>query len=45
MIKYCRILAAIMMVSTLVGCNAMKGAGQDMENTGRNIKETVEKND
>ncbi len=30
---------------SLIGCNTMKGAGQDVENTGKNIKQTVEKND
>jgi predicted small secreted protein len=38
---------AILFLTTLLlgGCNATKGAGQDIENTGRNIKHTVDKND
>jgi entericidin B len=35
----------VVLTATLVGCNTMKGAGQDVENTGKNIKETVEHND
>jgi predicted small secreted protein len=27
------------------GCNTAKGVGQDVENTGENIKQTVDKND
>lgn len=29
---------------TLIGCETVEGVGQDMENTGENIKETVDKN-
>ena len=28
----------------LTGCNASKGLGKDIENTGENIQDTVEKN-
>jgi predicted small secreted protein len=28
----------------LVGCETTKGAGKDLENTGRNIQDTVDKN-
>ena len=39
------ILAGLMLVSTVLACNMLRGAGQDIENTGGNIKETVNKND
>lgn len=29
----------------LLGCETMRGAGKDIENTGENVQETVEKND
>ena len=38
------VLVGAFMLS-VAGCNTMKGAGQDVENTGRNIKETVQHND
>ncbi len=38
-------LVAVAFIASIVGCNTMKGAGQDMEQTGKNIKETVEHND
>ena len=34
-----------MIVFSLAGCEAARGAGKDIENTGKNIQETVEKND
>lgn len=34
----------VFFVATLVGCNATKGAGKDLEKTGENIQETVDKN-
>ena len=30
---------------TAAGCNTFKGAGQDVENAGKNIKKAVERND
>ena len=38
-------LWAIAVIVSLAGCNTMRGAGQDVENTGKNIKQTVDKND
>lgn len=37
------VIAGLLAVS-LVGCNTAKGAGKDLENTGINIQETVDKN-
>lgn len=28
----------------LISCEASKGAGKDLENTGKNIQETIDKN-
>lgn len=36
--------ALCLCVITLIGCETVHGVGQDMENTGENIKETVDKN-
>jgi predicted small secreted protein len=38
------VLAVLLLIS-FSGCNTMKGAGQDVENTGHNMKRTVDKND
>jgi len=39
------LLVCITMLSGVLlwGCEASKGAGKDLENTGKNIQETVEK--
>jgi predicted small secreted protein len=39
------LLASLFFVTTLIGCETTRGAGQDIENTGANIQEGVEKND
>jgi predicted small secreted protein len=31
-------------VTSLVGCETTKGAGQDIENTGKNIQQGVDRN-
>ncbi len=38
-------LLALAVIIVVSGCNTMKGAGQDIENTGKNIQQTVGKND
>jgi predicted small secreted protein len=38
------VLTALFLTS-IIGCNMIKGAGKDVENTGRNVQETVDKND
>lgn len=41
-----KILSSIVLLAIVAGgCNTTKGMGRDMEQTGQNIKETVEKND
>jgi predicted small secreted protein len=39
------ILTAIVFASSILGCNMLRGAGQDIENAGGSIKKTVDKND
>ena len=36
--------AVAVLTCFLVGCEASKGIGKDIENTGKNIQETVDKN-
>jgi predicted small secreted protein len=43
--QLCLIILAGTFLVAASGCNTMHGAGQDVENTGKNIQETVEKND
>ena len=41
-----KIILSMLIVSfCAVGCNTAHGVGQDVENTGHNIKKTVDKND
>ena len=37
--------ALIIAVFALTGCETSRGIGKDVENTGRNIQKTVDKND
>ena len=40
-----RMILSIVFLSLLAGgCNTARGVGQDVENTGKNIKTTVDKN-
>jgi predicted small secreted protein len=39
------ILSIVLLSFVVVGCNTAHGVGQDVENTGHNIKHTVDKND
>jgi len=39
------LLLLLVSVVAFVGCETARGAGKDLENTGKNIKETIEKND
>lgn len=34
----------VLSLLSLMGCNASKGLGKDIENTGQNIQDTVDKN-
>lgn len=43
--KFFIVVAGLLLVSTVLACNMLRGAGQDVENTGENIKDTVDKND
>jgi predicted small secreted protein len=35
----------VLFSTTIFGCNMMKGAGEDIENTGENLQHMVDKND
>ena len=41
-----RILLSLLVLSfvTMIGCEASKGVGKDLENTGKNIQDAVDKN-
>ncbi len=38
------LLIGSVFIALLAGCETVKGAGQDIENTGENIESAVEKN-
>jgi len=39
------IITAIVFSTAILGCNMLRGAGQDIENAGGSIQKTVDKND
>ncbi len=39
------IFASLFLTTTILGCNMFKGAGKDMENAGKGIQKTVDRND
>jgi predicted small secreted protein len=39
------ILSMLIICAFAAGCETSRGVGKDMENTGQNIRETVDKND
>lgn len=41
---YFMLVLVLFLTTFVVGCNAFKGAGKDVEQTGENIQETVERN-
>lgn len=43
--NYFLVITVMLLTTLIIGCNMMKGAGQDVKNTGENIKETVDRND
>lgn len=38
-------LAGLFLMTSVLGCNMMRGAGKDMESGGRSIQRTVDHND
>jgi predicted small secreted protein len=38
-------LAVLFLVTSVLGCNTMRGAGKDIENAGGSIQKTVDHND
>jgi predicted small secreted protein len=39
------ILTVVLVTAFIAGCNMFKGAGKDVENAGKSIQKTVDKND
>ncbi len=39
------ILGVLFLTTSVLGCNMFKGAGKDVENAGKSIQKTVDKND
>lgn len=39
------ILAGLVLTTSVLGCNMLRGAGQDVENAGDSIQRTVDHND
>jgi predicted small secreted protein len=38
-------LLAVIFIISAAGCNTMRGAGQDVENAGKGVQRTVDRND
>jgi predicted small secreted protein len=38
-------LVALFLMTSVLGCNTMRGAGKDVENAGESIQKTVDHND
>jgi len=38
------IIIALILTTSVLGCNTFKGAGKDVENAGKSIQKTVDKN-
>ena len=43
--KFLLILAGLFLATSVMGCNMLKGAGEDIENAGGSIQDTVDRND
>lgn len=43
--NYLLIFTALVLTTTILGCNAFRGAGQDVENAGKSIQKTADHND
>ncbi len=43
--NYFLIFMALFLMTTVLGCNTLRGAGQDVENAGGSIQRTVDHND
>jgi len=39
------ILATVLLATSVLGCNMLRGAGKDIENAGGSIQKTVDHND
>ena len=36
---------SLVVLMNVIGCNTARGVGEDVENTGKNIQKTIDKND
>ena len=43
--KYFLIFMALLLTTSVLGCNTLRGAGKDVENAGGSIQRTVDHND
>ena len=43
--SFISIVAILLLTVAISGCNTFKGAGKDIENSGKSIQKTVDKND
>lgn len=43
--NYFLVITVLLLTTLVIGCNMMKGAGQDVENAGQSIQKTVDRND
>ena len=39
------VITALFLTTFILGCNMIKGGGKDVENAGKSIQKTVDKND
>ena len=39
------IVTVLFLIVSIAGCNMLKGAGKDVENAGKSVQKTVDKND
>ncbi|MCR4336733.1 MAG: entericidin EcnA/B family protein [Candidatus Omnitrophica bacterium] len=43
--NYFLIMIALLLTTSFLGCNMLRGAGEDIENAGGSIQKTVDHND
>lgn len=43
--NFASLTIAVLLLTTFMGCNMLKGAGKDIENSGKSIQKTVNHND
>jgi predicted small secreted protein len=43
--NYFFMVAVLVLATSMVGCNMLRGAGKDVENAGKGVQRTVDHND